>query len=367
MNREYQPPPPPDDDLDQVIREALHIDVDPDRLSRLQRYWQFETRRRVRRRQVRTTLCVAAAVLVAATIFTFRGGRPDPPRSAANDPPKQDKDDLPEAERSSFPGRLPTSYERFMFAARTPTQPSQPPATSAVEWIARVVRRPPTDAISLLEACGIARHDAELFLLNKLSRATAREQAVIVQLLAVCGSPLSVPNLLRLSRQEWAGDAVPATIETIVGSDGLPRVIRATADPLLRIDLMRRLLAVNTPAAVRDYLALVADDVFRADALTAIDERCRPPVTTLLSFLDHQQPEIRLSAAVVLGHINGPEVTHALITSINNEPAKSQEAWLALLACRGPLASEFVNYAAHRPQLLGHLNSARLRRTRLIP
>jgi hypothetical protein len=73
-----------------------------------------------------------------------------------------------------------------------------------------------------------------------------------------------------------------------------------------------------------------------------------------------------LAAATVLGHVNGPDVTRLLIARVTEKPADSTEAWMALMACRGEAAAQFLTYASHRPQLLGHLNNARVR-AQMIP
>ena len=77
---------------------------------------------------------------------------------------------------------------------------------------------------------------------------------------------------------------------------------------------------------------------------------------------------MRIAAALVLGHVNGPEVTNSLIALVTQEAASSPtEAWIALLACRGEQAEEFFAYATRHPQLLGQVNRARVWWARMIP
>jgi HEAT repeat protein len=119
-------------------------------------------------------------------------------------------------------------------------------------------------------------------------------------------------------------------------------------------------LEEGSDAALSAYLAFVRDESTRRDALAVANSSQHLPLAALLASLDHEDKSVRRSAAVVLGHVNGPEVTQALIARVTEKPSGATEVRMALLACRGEAAAEFIAYASSRPQLLGHLNSARL-------
>ena len=176
-----------------------------------------------------------------------------------------------------------------------------------------------------------------------------------------------MPVLLRLNRPKTIRDDVLATIEQIVGIEDLARVVRTTTDPKVRAALMLRLLTTGSEPGLLGYLSLIRDDATRLEALAVSDKAPQLPIGALLVLLDQNEKWVGFAAALVLGHANGPEVTKLLIARVTEKPANSMETWMALLACRGELAEDFLSYAALRPQLLGHFNSARVRWAQLIP
>jgi hypothetical protein len=197
-------------------------------------------------------------------------------------------------------------------------------------------------------------------------RSTDAEKHAVLRLLAVCGSPRAVPSLLRIARSEaFRGDAL-ATVEQIVGIERIAECMEQTAHSGVRAALIRRLLTADSDAGLRGYLLLVENESSRAEALVALDALPESPSAALLALLDNSNRNVRLSAAVVLGHLNGPDVTRALVDRITRDPANANEAWIALMACRGELAAEFLSYATSQPQLLPHFNSARVWWARVV-
>jgi hypothetical protein len=206
----------------------------------------------------------------------------------------------------------------------------------------------------------------ERLLLRRLARSTDDKKCAVLQLLAVCGSSQSIPALLRLGRRESFRDAALATTEQIVGIERFAGHVGQSTDQSVRAALVRRLLTDDSEAGLRGYLSLVGNDGTRAEALAVADELPQPPSTALLELLDDEDETVRLSAALVLGHLNGPDVTRALVDRVTQNPAEATEAWIALLACRGELAEEFLAFASRRPQLLVHVNSARVWWARVV-
>jgi HEAT repeat protein len=130
---------------------------------------------------------------------------------------------------------------------------------------------------------------------------------------------------------------------------------------------MRRLLTTDTEPALIGYLSLLRDDGTRDEALALAVEMPQIPIATFVGLLDYKEESVRLSAAILLGHLNNAEVTQQLITRLTKKPSDSTEAWMALMACHDELAGRFLAYATERPQLLGHFNTARVRWAQMIP
>ena len=76
---------------------------------------------------------------------------------------------------------------------------------------------------------------------------------------------------------------------------------------------------------------------------------------------------VRLSAALVLGHVDGPEISRALIARLSQPGPRPIEAWVALLGCRDPSAGAFLAQASRHPRSLGQFNHACLLRARIVP
>jgi hypothetical protein len=375
------------DSLDEQIRAALRVEGSPQQLARVERFWQRQSRAERRRRQIRRAAALATTVLVAVTasIWLWRQepahqppevNRPRPIAPNAPDPNRADAPKRTVAvesagdERSLSTGRPPTTYERFLFVAytRKSVAGGRPAAVATIDQvIEQLARDPGADAEQLAESSGLMKCDAEPLLLRQLLRCGDEKKHAILQLLVVCGTPRSVPHLLRLSRREAFRDEALATIQRIVGVERLADVVGQTTDRRVRAALYRRLLTANCGPALRAYLSLVHNDATRGEALAVADAAEQPLRDALLALLEDEDKAVRTSAALVLGHVNGPEVTKSLIALVMQKPPNPAEAWIALLACRGERAEEFLAYATRQPQLLGQVNRARMRWARMIP
>ena len=304
------------DELDRVIREALAVDTDPRLVARLEHCWAVQSRRQLwRRRSLFVLPAAAAALVLIALLIDAKNGedgaqkaemipKAAPVRDAVVPVEEALADDGEIGDDSHSAGRAPTEYERFVFIART-GKPATP--TSLAAKIDEVIGR----------------------------RGANR-------------------------------DEVLAAIEQIGGVEALVLAAGRTTEPRLRTAILGRLITFDSEEALIGYLSLVRDDATRPAALAAADATPGLPVARLLTLLDHDDKSVRLSAAMVLGHVNGPEVTQSLIVRVTEKPSQAREAWLALMACRGQMAEEFLAYASRRPQLLGHLNSARVQWAHVI-
>ncbi len=373
-----------DDSLDAAIREALRVDADPLRVARLERYWRRQSEQQLWRRRAVRLISLAAAAVLAFALFALtrssdEGDHGDVAQAQrAPSPPLKSSDVRPPtasprpvetavAMNAALGSREPTAYERFILAARST---AREPIESRLERIEAAVRQmvgdDGSDPQQVLAASGVDTIVAETILLRKLPLSAAAEQAAILKLLTVCGGQRSIPPLMRLGRYEALHDDVLEAIQKIAGSAGLAQAAASAPTSELRTAAMLRLLTSDSEESLSAYLALVHGEATRSAALAAATDAPEVPIPRLLACLDAAEQPVRSAAATVLGHVNGPEITQLLIARVREKPADSTEAWLALMACRGEAAAQFLTYASHRPQLLGHLNNARVR-AQMIP
>jgi hypothetical protein len=380
------------DELDDQIRAALRTEPSAEQLARLERFWREKSRAEAWRRRGWRVAALAATIVVVAALSLWqyqqslsRAARPipiadntlptAPAVSIAHAEPGSGAPDAAVAietrprEDSFSVGRSPTAYERLVFAMqRRDTAAARSPATATVvdKLIDDVSRDPHVNAKQLVATTGLAGRELEDALLRRLRRSTEDRKLAVLRLLEVCGTTRSTPALWQISRRDTLRDAALATIERIVGIERLPEVVSQAADVRVRAAVARRLLTAGSEGGLRGYLSLVKGNETRALALIVADELPDPPVPKLLSCLDDDDEAVRLSAAVVLGHLNGPEIAKALVDRVVQDPAATAETWIALLACRGEYAEEFLSYATRQPQLLAHVNSARVHWARIM-
>lgn len=112
------------------------------------------------------------------------------------------------------------------------------------------------------------------------------------------------------------------------------------------------------------FLKYVRDPATRDDALAATERVEHPPLKQLLDALDDPHEEVRLAAARVLGRIDGPITTAALVRRVN-DPAVRREALAALMFSDGPEAATFLRAARGNPRLAAQVHSLELQRSTL--
>ena len=372
-----EPDPPFDESLESAIRAALEVDAGPERLARLEHFWFVHSRQQLWRGRMQRITAIAAtlAAVAALAVAWNRQAAPLPrpeedsiavvERRPVDQPRPATQSDTRAIELSA--GRPPTAYERLVFIARTKTQSAAPVAAMVNSAIDDLASHPDAAARSFVYLPDFQRPAAETILLRRLARSNPTEQCAVLRLLAVNGTRRSVPAIVRIAWRDELREPALAAVEQIVGLEGLPQVVRSTTDPWTRDGLIRRLLNAGSDRAMFGYLSLVRDEATRTEALKVAEADSQLPIDKLIGLLDHSEQPVRFSAALVLGSVDGPEITRRLIVRVTNQPADSREAWLALLACRGKLADEFFAYASRRPQLLGYVNDARVQWTRMIP
>jgi hypothetical protein len=121
-------------------------------------------------------------------------------------------------------------------------------------------------------------------------------------------------------------------------------------DPRKQRELIAEMLRGQGDLAVALYLEMVVDAKWRAVALSALDDVKDPPVQAFIDELGNSRVAVRFAAARVLGRIDGPETTLALVRMVERN-TKRREALAALMYSGGTDAAEFMDEARHVPGL----------------
>jgi hypothetical protein len=131
---------------------------------------------------------------------------------------------------------------------------------------------------------------------------------------------------------------------------------RTARDDRAKLDARReslvQLVTRDSPRGSRICCELAADASTRSLVLSAIDAVQKPPVEQFIELLSDSRVEMRLAAARILGHIDGPDLTHRL-ASMAQQNENRREAMMALVASRGPEAKQFVREASKAGALAG--------------
>jgi hypothetical protein len=364
-------------ELDRQLRLALQEECDAESVSRLELFWRRQRRAESRRLTLRRCAAIAASLAAltgVVALLTWEESRPAPSltgRESTPQAPRLRQESLPEApENNSLTvGREPTAYETLMFTAQIRQEEAAKTSqlTKVLNAAIDQLSVDPALAVDqLAEASLLKSSDAEAAVLQRLPRANEAQARGMTRLLARYGTNRSMPALLAIAREPSLRAQAIDAIVSIAGEDGLAAAARQSNSPIVRRALFERLLGINSESSLRRYLALVSDPSIRADVLAAADALESPPTGQLLAMLKDDDQATRLSAAIVLGRMNGPQVTAGLIAIVMEDPAAPSEAWLALLACRDESAARFLADAALHPRLLGHVNNARMTWARMI-
>lgn len=113
----------------------------------------------------------------------------------------------------------------------------------------------------------------------------------------------------------------------------------------------------GSPADFQRYLEQIANSETRQRALHALDNTTDLPTERLIQALAHPRADLRVSAAIALGHIDGPVLTKRLIDMIERDQSR-REAFIALASSRGREAQRYVQTAAVSEQYAGIARSA---------
>jgi hypothetical protein len=267
--------------------------------------------------------------------------------------------------------RPATAYEQLLVRVAERRRPArQPPRSKPADPVDAVIEGvladPDVDVSASAASLAADREQNESRLLHRLASAGVKEQLAIVRLLAHIGSSRSVPALLMLTQSPETHAAAIHTLATLADETTLAALARTEREPSLQQQLIGQLLSRSSPDAVALFLDLFASAQTRNAALAVLDDQPSPPVDLLFAALNNGDTAQRLSAAVVLGRIDGPRVTERLVAQVLRH-VNRQEAFVALLASSGAEAQQFVSAARRDQYLIAAVYSAQLELRRLSP
>lgn len=120
--------------------------------------------------------------------------------------------------------------------------------------------------------------------------------------------------------------------------------------PADRLDAVVSLLQAGDHHSLNMLLSIAEDPGNRALALRAVDRLDEPPTDRLLARMNDPRIETRMTAAAILGHINGPKTTEKLAEMVLKNQNR-REALFALAASDGPEARAFLERAGRSNEL----------------
>ena len=173
--------------------------------------------------------------------------------------------------------------------------------------------------------------------------------------------------LVAIERQEMKRQALAATAPAPSVSAEPSEAARepvATVDPKVlqrraqdencpesaRIEAMVMLVDRADAASIGLFLTIAENPANRLIALKAIDRLEQPPTEQLLARMNDPHIVTRMTAAALVGHINGPETTEKLAKMVIRNQNR-REALFALAASDGPEAKAFRARAGRTTEL----------------
>jgi len=394
---ERQLPQSGDRELDDLLRQAAWPEPDPAVVERLRGHWRSLVAERRRRSLRRWMSAAAAAVLLGVGSWLFWPRPPQNEVAIPAAPPRNRELPVTDRNRASSPdfgverradgaseapaaqeteyvwSRPATAYQEFVLAAVQRGRPARPAARAdsisetgsqpEVDPLEKVLQSliadPAADVATVAQSLMPRRAFYERQLLERLPRAPADGKIASIQLLAYLGSSRSVPALLQLSRSRETHAAAIRAVMPHADAVLLADLIRREPAHGLQRELFIALMSRGQSPALAVYLELVSEPGTRDQALAALDAVPHPPVELLFGFLNGAEPGQQLPAALVLGRLNGPQITQRLIQQALSN-IHQQPALIALLANHSDEARRFVSLAQRDQSLFAAVHSARL-------
>jgi hypothetical protein len=378
----------PEEALDRLLERAQWPEPPSERIDRLRASWWRFTGGRVRGAgSAWGLMALAAGLLLAAGAACWRWVLPARENGAAGGPviasvavPLDDKTarvaERDSALRYGAPGvasawvRAPNRFEQTLmlsagwplggrrWANNSAAQAIAPATTTSLTTtLAAALHRWVLDQESMIARVCAARPSCEADLLRWLANpaATVESDVAAIRLLALVGSPRSIPPLVQLSRHRaFHGPAVLA-LARLAGSEAAVQL--AVQEP--NADLRRRLWAEALRRASPEIVARYLNSVEQGDsaALAAAGDAQHPPLEFLFCALESPRVAQRLAAARALGRVKNPAVARRLGHYVL-ENVSRHEALVALLARRDRFAADFIEQARDDLRLMAVVEAA---------
>lgn len=396
--------PDPRDPLDELLHQAAFPEPDPQSMARLEQHWkQISAGRHRAQLLTRRWLwisAIAAGLLVAVTLWWFRGERGDVPPELAQPEretlrlPVERPDSLRRVEDfhpvdshpvgSPQPVILPrepvvkrdepvvargeivrsrpaNAYEMVVFHAalrRRQAATMQDRSAELKSALQKLVDDPPAATEDVAKRLLPEREIHERLLIRLIPELEERSRPAAITLLARVGSRRSVPLLMELSRNNSTHRPAVQALARLSDAAALERVILNESDAELRRVLLSALVSRNEPVSLSVYLNFVHDPATASEALAVLDEIGNPPVDLLFDSLASSQQMERLAAARVLGRLSDTEVDRRLIRIAESDITR-QEVLLALLTSESEEALRFLQRAQDDLFLVAAVRTAR--------
>lgn len=199
----------------------------------------------------------------------------------------------------------------------------------------------------LADASRLNSADVEPALLRRLPRAKQAEADAMIRLLGHYGTARSLAALAGAAREpSLRSPAIDAAPGADRRREGLVAAAFQSNSSAVRRAVITRLL--GSGGRVRCGVAWPWRATLRLSRCVGRGGCVGVAAgSQLLAMLRDDEPSLRLPAAIMLGHLNGPQVTAGLIAIVTEDPARSRprHGW-RLLACRDESAARFLADAA---------------------
>lgn len=370
---------PDDGELDRLLHQARWPQPRDEQTARLGDHWRRMQFARRRRRLAFGGLAIAASILLIAAILTGRDSATvrlevasdsdDHPTEApqpSTAPPKVAPSPIHQPSRPTdraVRSRDPNLYEQVILmrttAKRRPRAAAINREDRAVlvdELIDVMAKNPQADVEERLNSLHANLPRTERLLWKIVRQAGGERRLGAARLLSRIGTPRSLMVLVELASDPATHAAAVLGLGRLAADHDLAQLVVVEPDAGLRRQLLRMLLARETPESVGLYLAFVNEAASRSEALGVLAAMKGPPAELLLGYLESPQRPVRLAAALALSRVPDPAVVERLCASVWG--IGRQEVLIALLLNRSDQAAGCLNQARENLYLVASVQAA---------
>ncbi len=370
---------PDDNQLDRLLHQARWPEPRDEQTARLGDHWRRIQTARRRRRLAFGGLAIAASILLVAAILIGRDsttGRPEVASDSDNHPtealrpskappkvaPSKSPQPAPATDRAVV-SRDPNLYEQVILmrttARRRPRAAAINREDRAVlvdQLIDVVAKDPQANVDERLNSLHADLPRTERLLWKIVRQASGKRRLGAARLLSRIGTPRSLGVLMELASDPATHESAVLGLGRLAAVHDLARLASIEPDAELRRQLLRMLLARETPESVGLYLGFVNEAGSRSEALGVLAEMEDAPAELLLGYLESPQRPVRLAAALALSRVPDPAVVERLCASVWG--IGRQEVLIALLLNRSDQAAGCLNQARENLYLIASVRAA---------